>query len=78
MEGVEITYASTHMASECPEPIPPRPWGVVRYGFSLSQVKDAYGHVVLDELNFNIAEFIVRGVNAYGENENRVPDSSQV
>lgn len=43
--------------------IPPRPWGVERYGFSLAQVRDAHGHLVLDELNFAIAKFIVQKVN---------------
>lgn len=46
-----------------PEPIPPRPWYIEAYGVSLASVRDANGNVVIDKLNYIVADFIVAKVN---------------
>jgi hypothetical protein len=48
--------------------VPPLPWHVDPYGFSLAQIRDARGELVLDQINIAIAEFIVQKVNQ-GESE---------
>jgi hypothetical protein len=42
---------------------PQRPWRVEPYGFSLSDVRDAGGNLVLNGLNIALAELIVKAVN---------------
>lgn len=45
------------------EDVPLRPWSAHPYGCSLSDVRDADGRLVLDEINIAVAEFIVAAVN---------------
>jgi hypothetical protein len=45
------------------EEVPPRPWSVEPYGFSLADVKGANGRKVVGGVNYAIAEFIVNSVN---------------
>lgn len=45
------------------ESMPPLPWEVSRYGYSLASIKDGNGQVVIETLDVKIAEFIVDAVN---------------
>lgn len=44
------------------EPIPPLPWSVEPYGYSLASIKSG-GETIVETLNIAVAEFIVAAVN---------------
>lgn len=56
-------YSFMGVVDSVAEEIPPRPWYAERYGYSLASVKGANGSVVIETLNYAIAEFIVKSVN---------------
>jgi hypothetical protein len=51
------------ISQEVREPVPPLPWRVERFGCSLAAIIAANGQVVIDNLNFNVAEAIVERMN---------------
>lgn len=55
-----------NMFDEVRELIPVLPWCTERYGFSLAQIRDGDGRIVIDQLNVAIAEYIVKAVNQCG------------